>query len=206
MKMNSLVDHRVITALEAAAEKGVKIDLLIRGICCLDMSQSTNQNIRVRSILGRFLEHSRIYIFGHGNEDDTTKFLIGSPDIMPRNLDLRVEVLAPIRHPKHQSWLVNVLDTMWSDDVVRFELTEDNSWLRAGPAEFTFEHDAQGRIMKWATDLQLSQGVPSNFDLHESPRRNSGSPLYAGVKEWFRERFSTDDSAHQNSSDVDKPE
>jgi polyphosphate kinase len=206
MKMNSLVDHRIITALEAAAEKGVKIDLLIRGICSLDMSQSTNRNIRVRSILGRFLEHSRIYIFGHGNEDDTTMFLIGSPDIMPRNLDLRVEVLAPIRHPKHQSWLTKVLDIMWDDDVVRFDLAADNSWLRAGPAEFTFEHDAQGRLMKWATDLQLSQGVPSDFDLDESPRRTPGSPLYAGVREWFRERFSTDDSVHQNTSDVDKPE
>jgi hypothetical protein len=60
--------------------------------------------------------------------------------------------------------------------------------------------------MKWATDLQLSQGVPSDFDLDESPRRTPGSPLYAGVKEWFRERFSTDDSSHQNTSDVDKPE
>jgi hypothetical protein len=60
--------------------------------------------------------------------------------------------------------------------------------------------------MKWATDLQLSQGVPSNFDLDETPRRTTGSPLYAGVKEWLRERFSTDDSPQQDSSAADKPE
>ena len=192
MKMNSLVDPRIITALEEAAAKGVKIDLLIRGICSLDLSQCENQNIRVRSVLGRFLEHSRIYVFGHGAEDDSPAFYIGSADIMPRNLDLRVEVLVPIRHPKHQSWLAKVLDIMWSDDVVRFEIDANGKWHRAGPADFTFEHDAQGQLMKWATDLQLSQGTPSDFDLDETPRRMPGSPLYAGVKEWFRDRFSSE--------------
>jgi hypothetical protein len=88
---------------------------------------------------------------------------------------------------------------MWSEDVVRFDLTADNSWLRAGPADFTFEHDAQGRLMKWATDLQLSQGVPSDFDVDETPRRMPGSPLYAGVKEWFRERFSTEDASEEST-------
>ncbi|CAB4615818.1 unannotated protein [freshwater metagenome] len=192
MKMNSLVDPRIITALEEAAAKGVKIDLLIRGICSLDLSQCENQNIRVRSVLGRFLEHSRIYVFGHGAENDLPAYYIGSADIMPRNLDLRVEVLVPIRHPKHQSWLAKVLDIMWSDDVVRFEIDANGKWHRAGPADFTFEHDAQGQLMKWATDLQLSQGTPSDFDLDESPRRMSPAPLYSGVKEWFRDRFSSE--------------
>ncbi len=192
MKMNSLVDPRIITALEDAAAKGVKIDLLIRGICSLDLSQCDNGNIRVRSVLGRFLEHSRIYVFGHGAENDTPTYYIGSADIMPRNLDLRVEVLVPIRHPKHQSWLAKVLEILWSDDVVRFEIDANGKWHRAGPADFTFEHDAQGQLMKWATDLQLSQGTPSDFDLDESPRRMSPAPLYSGVKEWFRDRFSSD--------------
>ena len=192
MKMNSLVDPRIITALEEAAAKGVKIDLLIRGICSLDLSQCENQNIRVRSVLGRFLEHSRIYVFGHGAEDNSPTYYIGSADIMPRNLDLRVEVLVPIRHPKHQSWLAKVLDIMWSDNVVRFEIDASGEWHRAGPADFTFEHDAQGQLMKWATDLQLSQGTPSDFDLDESPRRMSPAPLYSGVKEWFRDRFSSE--------------
>ena len=192
MKMNSLVDPRIITALEEAAAKGVKIDLLIRGICSLDLSQCENQNIRVRSVLGRFLEHSRIYVFGHGAEDNSPTYYIGSADIMPRNLDLRVEVLVPIRHPKHQSWLAKVLDIMWSDNVVRFEIDASGEWHRAGPADFTFDHDAQGQLMKWATDLQLSQGTPSDFDLDESPRRMSPAPLYSGVKEWFRDRFSSE--------------
>ena len=192
MKMNSLVDPRIITALEDAAAKGVKIDLLIRGICSLDLSQCDNGNIRVRSVLGRFLEHSRIYVFAHGTEDDSPSYYIGSADIMPRNLDLRVEVLVPIRHPKHQSWLAKVLDIMWSENVVRFEIDANGKWHRAGPADFTFEHDAQGQLMKWATDLQLSQGTPSDFDLDESPRRMSPAPLYSGVKEWFRDRFSTE--------------
>jgi len=201
MKMNSLVDPRIITALEDAAAKGVKIDLLIRGICSLDLSQCDNGNIRVRSVLGRFLEHSRIYVFGHGAEDSSPAYYIGSADIMPRNLDLRVEVLVPIRHPKHQSWLAKVLEILWSDDVVRFEIDANGKWHRAGPADFTFEHDAQGQLMKWATDLQLSQGTPSDFDLDESPRRMSPAPLYSGVKEWFRDRFSSGDPSGEDASE-----
>lgn len=192
MKMNSLVDPRIITALEDAASKGVSVDLLIRGICSLDLSQCDNGNIRVRSVLGRFLEHSRIYVFGHGAENDSPSYYIGSADIMPRNLDLRIEVLAPIRHPKHQSWLAKVLDIMWGKNVVAFELDHLGKWQRVGPADFTFEHDAQGQLMKWATDLQLSQGTPSDFDLDESPHRMATTPRYAGMKEWFRDRFSSD--------------
>jgi polyphosphate kinase len=179
----------VIRALEDAAAKGVKIDLLIRGICCLDLSQSENQNIRVRSVLGRFLEHSRIYMFGHGNVDESPLYYIGSADIMPRNLDLRVEVLTPIRHPKHQSWLAKVLEIMWSEDVVSFEINEGGEWVRTGPSDFSFEHDAQGRLMKWATDLQLNQDRATEFDLDESPRGPHAAPFYAGMKDWMRNRF-----------------
>ena len=192
MKMNSLVDPKIIRALEDAASQGVKIDLLIRGICSLDLSNPENNNIRVRSVLGRFLEHSRIYMFGHGNTDETPLYCIGSADMMPRNLDLRVEVLTPIRHPKHQSWLAKVLEIMWSDDVVCFEINEQGDWSRKGPSDFTFEHDAQGRLMKWATDLQLSQGTPSDFDLDESPRGVANTPFYSGVRAWVRSRFTAD--------------
>jgi hypothetical protein len=101
-------------------------------------------------------------------------------------------VLVPVRHPKHQSWLAKVLEIMWSDDVVRFEVSTDGRWERRGPKDFTFEHDAQGQLMKWATDLQLSQGTPSDFDLDESPRRTPNSQLYSGVKEWFRDRFTSE--------------
>ncbi len=189
MKMNSLVDPMIIRALEDAAAKGVKIDLLIRGICSLDLSQPGNINIRVRSILGRFLEHSRIYMFGHGTPDDAPLFYIGSADMMPRNLDLRVEVLTPIGHPKHQSWLTKVFEIMWSDNVVCFEVDRQGNWIRSGPFEFSFEHDAQGQLMKWATDLQLSQGTPSDFDVHDSADHSISTPFYAGMKEWVRQKF-----------------
>lgn len=168
MKMNSLVDEQVITELRRAAEAGVHIDLLIRGMCSLSLSGLDSANVRVRSVLGRFLEHSRIYRFGHGGDDGQPAYLIGSADMMTRNLDLRVEVLTPIRHPKHRSWLDKVLEIFWRDDVARFDLGTDDRWVRGGNTEFVFDHDAQGQLMKWATDLQLAQGSTSPYDLDEN--------------------------------------
>lgn len=173
MKMNSLVDEQVITELRTAAKAGVHVDLLIRGICSLSLSDIEGAHVRVRSVLGRFLEHSRIYRFEHGEEDGSPVYLIGSADMMTRNLDLRVEVLVPVRHPKHRSWLDKVFEIFWRDDVVRFDLTKDDTWVRSGPQEFVFEHDAQGQLMEWATNLQLAQGSASAYDLDE--RHDSGA-------------------------------
>lgn len=166
LKVNSLVDDEIIRELHAAAGKGVRIDVLVRGICSMSASSVDVLNVRFRSVLGRFLEHSRIYRFGHGTADGPAYF-IGSADMMTRNLDLRVEVLVPVHHPKHRAWLDNVLDTMWRDDVVCFELDGADRWVRRGPDAFTVQHDAQGLLMQWATDLQLSHGAVSPYDLDD---------------------------------------
>ena len=193
MKMNSLVDEEMIRALRRAAEAGVHIDLLIRGMCSMSLAGLEGRNVRVRSVLGRFLEHSRIYRFAHGADDGGPLYLIGSADMMTRNLDLRVEVLVPINHPKHRSWLDKVFEIFWRDDVVRFELGHDDVWHRAGPPEFTFAHDAQGQLMKWATDLQLSQGTSSQYDLAENADSGSIRRPNPGVIEWLREHLGRPD-------------
>ena len=113
-----------------------------------------SDNIRVRSILGRYLEHSRIVRFEHG-EDDQPLFLIGSADWMERNLDRRVEVLVPVVHPKHRDWLDRVFDGLLSDEVVCHELGPDGHWRRRGPLMFD-DGDAQERFFRWIVDRQRS--------------------------------------------------
>ena len=168
MKMNSLGDPEMIAALVDAANQGVKVDLLVRGICTLDLASVHNGNIRIRSILGRFLEHSRIYKFGHGGQDGSSAYFIGSADIMKRNLDLRVEVLTLVRHQKHQAWLEKVLEIMWRQDVVSFDMDTNGQWVRRGPNDLVAQNDAQGLLMKWATELQVSASEKSGFDLDDS--------------------------------------
>jgi polyphosphate kinase len=143
MKMNALADKEIIELLYRAAEAGVKIDLIVRGICALRPGGESGNNFRIRSILGRYLEHSRMYRFAHGDDNGEPLYLIGSADMMPRNLDKRVEVLVPVEHPKHRAWMDKVFNILMSDDVVSFEMERDGSWARVGPAEFIDSHDAQ---------------------------------------------------------------
>ena len=155
-KMNSIADPQMIDALYRASEAGVQVDLMVRGLCCLRPGvPGLSENIRVRSILGRYLEHSRIVRFEHGSEADEPLFLIGSADWMGRNLDGRVEVLVPVVHPKHRAWLDQVFEFNMADDIVRHELDSTGRWHRRGPAVFS-QGDAQERFNRWVNDRQTA--------------------------------------------------
>lgn len=128
MKMNSLVDRRCIQAMYEASRAGLPIDLNIRGICCLRPEvPGVSETIRVRSVVGRFLEHSRIYHFQRGEE---RRYYIGSADLMPRNLDERVELLVSVREPALQDELQDTLDRCLADDSFSWLLGEDGGWAR----------------------------------------------------------------------------
>ena len=127
MKMNALVDAGMIDALYSASQRGVPIDLIARGICCLrPQVPGLSETIRVRSIVGRFLEHSRIYRFGADPAE--AEYLIGSADLMPRNLDRRVEALAPVTDPRLRARLAELLDANLADDTLAWELSADGTW------------------------------------------------------------------------------
>jgi polyphosphate kinase len=152
-KINALTDTEMIDALYRASQAGVQVDLITRGICCLRPGvPGLSENIRVRSILGRYLEHSRIVRFEHG-ENDQPLFLIGSADWMERNLSRRIEVLVPVVHPKHRAWLDQVLAFDQADDIVRHELDNEGWWHRRGPIDFP-HGDAQERLYRWVNDRQ----------------------------------------------------
>jgi len=129
MKMNSLVDADLIDALYEASRAGVEIDLIIRGICCLRPGvPGLSERIRVRSVVGRYLEHSRIFRFDNGSGEGRPVIYIGSADLMPRNLDRRVEALVPITDPASQHRLQEVLEVNLDDDTLAWELHPDGTW------------------------------------------------------------------------------
>jgi polyphosphate kinase len=111
-----------------------------------------SENIHVRSILGRYLEHSRVIRFAHGDGDDPL-FVIGSADWMPRNLDRRIETMVPVNHPKHRAWLDQVIEFAMADDIVRYELDGDGEWHRQGPDNVAIG-DAQHRLYRWVQARQ----------------------------------------------------
>lgn len=153
-KMNSISDPQIIEALYRASAAGVKINLIVRGICCIRAGvPGMSENISVRSILGRYLEHSRIYRFEHGLDNDEPLHLIGSADMMGRNLDGRVEVLAPLTHPKHRMWLDTVLGFLLDEESTHFSLNGDNTWTRVGT--FAESGDPQKKLHEWVVATQV---------------------------------------------------
>jgi polyphosphate kinase len=126
MKMNALADHRMIDELYEASQAGVSIDLIVRGICCLRPGvPGLSDNVRVRSIVGRYLEHSRIFAFGRR---ERRRYFIGSADLMTRNLDLRVEAVVPVEAEELQARLQEVLDVNLADDELAWTLGDDDDW------------------------------------------------------------------------------
>jgi len=128
LKMNALVDARCIRALYEASQAGVRVDLAVRGICCLRAGvPGISENITVVSVVGRFLEHSRVFGFQRGKERD---YWLGSPDLMPRNLDTRVELLAPVRDESLRAELEDTLERNLADDTFAWELGPEGDWAR----------------------------------------------------------------------------
>jgi len=129
-KTNHLVDEQTIDALYRASQAGVEVELLVRTFCTIRTGvPGLSENIRTRSILGRFLEHSRIYYFGGDGEPE---YLIGSADLMHRNLDRRVEVLVPVTDPGARNHLRTCLDLAFDPDTAAWEHQPDGEWVRSG--------------------------------------------------------------------------
>lgn len=131
-KMNSLADPIIIRALYKASQAGVKIELNIRGICCLQPGLAgISENISVISIVDRYLEHSRIFHFHHGGDDSV---FISTADWMPRNLDKRIELLIPILNPQAKDRCIEILDSCFADNINSWKLTSDNMYIRQRPS------------------------------------------------------------------------
>jgi polyphosphate kinase len=136
-KMNALEDPQMIRLLYQASQAGVKVDLLVRGLCCLrPLVDGFSNNIRVTSIVGRFLEHSRVYYFRNGGAEE---IYLGSADLMRRNLSHRVEILFPVRNPQLVRRLKDILDVQLADEKQSHHLRSDGSYARSAKSA---EHDA----------------------------------------------------------------
>ncbi len=148
IKNNSVADQGMIKTLYRASQAGVKVDMVVRGVCCLRPGiTGISDKIQVRSIVGRFLEHSRIYYFLNGGEEE---LYIGSADLMERNLDRRVEVVCPIQDPTLKRHLRDtVLEALLSDTHRAWELQPDGSYLRVRPPEGVEPLDSQRFLLDW---------------------------------------------------------
>lgn len=141
-KNNRIADAEIVNALYEASQAGVEVDLIVRGICTLRPGiRGLSENIRVRSIVGRLLEHSRVYYFENGGDPEV---YLGSSDWMPRNLDRRVEVISPIEVPKLKEFLIeDYLKAYLRDTAKSHELGPDGTYYRVHPAPGEDEFNCQ---------------------------------------------------------------
>jgi polyphosphate kinase len=146
IKVNNLTDETIIEELYKASQKGVEVEILARSICTLRPGvEGLSDNIRVVSVLGRFLEHSRVFVFQAG---DTASYYLGSADLMPRNLDYRIEAVVPVEDPRAQQELTRALDTMVSSNVHAWELKPDGEWQRIRAKKGERSRDTQTLLMR----------------------------------------------------------
>ncbi|WP_249021259.1 polyphosphate kinase 1 [Conexibacter sp. S30A1] len=159
MKMNSLVDERCIQALYRASQAGVPIELNVRGICCLRPGvPGVSETIRVVSIVGRFLEHSRVYAFEFGEE---RAVYIGSADLMPRNLDARVELLVPVESAALRAEIDDTMDRCFADDTYAWTLGADGSWRRREGHTRSVHRELMERTQQTASSSSTLSRAPA---------------------------------------------
>ncbi len=161
-KLNALVDYRVIEALYRASQAGVPVDLIVRGICCLRPGlPGISDNIRVTSIVDRFLEHSRVYVF---SPDDEAQIYLSSADWMPRNFHRRVEVMFPIEAPElKQRILKEVIPTYLRDNQHARRLQSDETYVRVHPRPGEPEHRSQFEFLAMRGDIVRGRGIHERF-------------------------------------------
>jgi polyphosphate kinase len=162
-KLNSLVDGETIEALYQASQAGVPIDLVIRGICCLRPGlPGISENIRVRSIVDRFLEHSRIMVFGDAGKE---QIYLSSADWMPRNFERRVEVMFPVEAPELKRRICDEIIPVYLRDNCRARvLMPDGSYVRAAAWHDEPEHRAQRELLAASSGIALAKTPPSTAD------------------------------------------
>jgi polyphosphate kinase len=159
LKVNNLNDEALIDELYRASQAGAKIDIVARSICTLRPGVAgLSERIRVRSILGRFLEHSRVFIFDAG---DRRTILLGSADLMTRNLDHRIELVAPVEDQKAQHELIRAFDVLLADNASAWELSSEGRWLKLRPKKGDRAKRSQQVFMRSARARAL-RGAPTN--------------------------------------------
>jgi polyphosphate kinase len=160
IKVNNLTDEEIINELYRASQEGAKIDIVARSICTLRPGvPGLSETIRVRSILGRFLEHSRLFIFDAGDE---SSFFLGSADLMPRNLDHRIELVTPVEDSRAQNDLARAFDVLLADNATAWELSADGRWMklrprkgdRGRPTQQVFMRSARARARRRAATVR----------------------------------------------------